>query len=342
MEAIPADYAVLHEGELTLLELLEHLEQGRHSGDAAGIEGLAIRSSDGRVHLTKPRAQINNLDAVPIPDLFLYPSIRQDPFIPELGLTTARGCYARCTFCFVNFKKLRFKSPARVREELWDIKRKHNVQYIYVNDLTFTADIARTRQICDVLKETGITWSCSTRVEKTPLDLLEQMRESGCRDIWYGVESMDQNVLNLANKGQTVEQIREAVRQTREAGIKVVTNFIIGLPGETEQSLEAMIRFVENETVTPASVKYLSPFPGTPIYDDAVSRGIIKDHLTYLEDLAERRVNDQGDKIYNVTDLPDSVLREAYQRLDGLRAERVVEHFSEGRDSAPGGCKRAV
>ena len=127
MEAIPADYAVLHEGELTLLELLEHLERGGRREDASGIEGLAIRFSDGRVHFTKPRAQIDNLDAVPIPDLFLYPSVRQDPFIPELGLTTARGCYARCTFCFVNFKKLRFKSPARVREELWDIKRQHNV-----------------------------------------------------------------------------------------------------------------------------------------------------------------------------------------------------------------------
>jgi len=336
MGALPADYAVLREGELTTLELLEHLERGGSRQGAAGIEGLAVRFPDGRVHLTRHRSQIDDLDAVPIPDLFLYPSTKEDPRIPELGLTTARGCYARCTFCYVNFPKMRFKSVPRVREELWDLKRKHQVEYIYINDLTFTSDLERARELCAVLGETGITWSCSTRVEKASPDLLKEMHDSGCRDIWYGVESVDQRVLDLANKRQTVAQIREAIQRTMAAGIKVMTNFIIGLPGESKESLEAMVRFVEEEVVTPASVKYLSPFPGTPIYDDAIRRGVIRDPIDYLEHLARRRVNDEADEIFNMTDLPDSMLRDAFRRLDGLRRSRVAEHFREPRQAAFG------
>jgi anaerobic magnesium-protoporphyrin IX monomethyl ester cyclase len=265
--------------------------------------------------------------------------VREDPRIPELGLTTARGCYARCTFCFVNFKKLRFKSPARVREEVRDIKGKHDVRYLFINDLTFTANLRRAWQICDALGEAGITWSCSTRVEKAPRELLDHMRDCGCRDIWYGVESVDQRVLDLANKRQTVGQIRDAIRETTAAGIKVMTNFIVGLPGETEESLEAMIRFVEEEVVTPASVKYLSPFPGTPIFDDALRRGIIRDPMEYLEHLSRRRVNDENDEIFNVTDLPEHVLRGAFRRLDALRASRVAEHFG-GAGQEPAGAAR--
>lgn len=330
MKALPADYAVLHEGELTLSELLEHIASGGSREEAGSIAGLAARLTDGSVRFTPQRAQIRDLDAVPIPNLFLYPSTRKDPRIPELGLTTARGCYARCTFCFVNFRKMRFKSPERVGEEVRDLQKKHDVRYLYINDLTFTADLRRTRRMCEVLKDTGIVWSCSTRVERAHPGILRQMRDSGCRDIWYGVESVDQNVLNLANKRQTVDQIRQAIRQTSETGIKAVTNFIIGLPGETEQSLQAMLDFVKEEAVTPASVKYLSPFPGTPIYEDALRRGIIRDHLEYLEHLAERHVNDEDDAIYNVTDLPESVLRDAYRRLNALREERIAQHFGSG------------
>jgi len=329
MRALKVDYAVLHEGELTFLELLDHLERGRPVADATVIDGLALRLPDGTVHYTSKRPQIRNLDAVPIPNLFLYPATQEQPRIRELGVTTTRGCYGRCTFCFVNIRKLRFKSPARVREELCDLKEKHDVEYIYVNDLTFTADLKRARLLCDVLAETGLVWSCSTRVDKAPPDLLRHMHLCGCRDIWYGVESVDPTVLELTKKGQTVEEIRDAIHRTLDAGIKVAANLIVGLPGETVESLEAMIRFVEEENVTPASVKYLSPFPGTPIYDDAARRGLIPDHIEYLKQLSRRRVNDERDEIINVTDLPEQVLRDAFTKLTNLREQRIEKNFAK-------------
>ena len=256
--------------------------------------------------------------------------MRQDPRVPELGMTTSRGCYGRCTFCFVNIRKIRNKSPGRVGEEVAEFRRKHDVQYMFLNDLTFTADLDRTRAICQVMKASGVTWSCSTRVEAMTPELLRTMAHSGCRDIWYGVESMDQEVLDRNQKMQTVQQIERAMEATEAAGIKVVTNFIIGLPGETEASLEKMIRFIESRAVTPASIKFLTPFPGTAIFDEALRRGIIPDPIAYLRHLAERRVNDDNDEIFNMTDLPEETLRQAFRHITELRARRVQEHFPDG------------
>ncbi|MDA8432383.1 MAG: radical SAM protein [Nitrospiraceae bacterium] len=327
IRGLQADYAVLREGEATLLDLLDHLAAGGGADAARAIAGLGIRQG-GAVSLTPERPQLNDLDVLPIPDLFLYPGVQKDPVIPELGLTTARGCYGRCTFCFLNMKKLSYKTPARFREEVSDIVAKHKIGYFYVNDLTFTSKLDRTYQICDVLKEFNITWSCSTRVERIKPEVLKYMHDSGCRDIWYGVESLDQTVLELSNKRTKVEEIEYAVSETVKAGIKVMANLIVGLPGESEESLRKMMDFCRRTEVIPTSIKYLTPFPGTKIYDMAVERGFIPDHLRYIEGLAERKVNDVNDSIINLTDLPEERLREAYATLMQIREDRL-KTFSE-------------
>jgi radical SAM superfamily enzyme YgiQ (UPF0313 family) len=221
--------------------------------------------------------------------------------------------------------KLSYKSPERFEQEVADLVAKHSIKYFYVNDLTFTSDLERTYKICDVLKKHGLTWTCSTRVEKIQPELLAYMHKSGCRDIWYGVESVDQTVLDLANKATRVEEIEFAVAETVKAGIKVAANLIVGLPGESEESLAGMMDFCRKSEVIPISIKYLTPFPGTRIYDMAVERGYITDHLAYLESLAERKVNDPDDAIINLTDLPEPTLRAAFAELMAIRAERLKE-----------------
>jgi radical SAM superfamily enzyme YgiQ (UPF0313 family) len=324
IRGLRADYAILREGEATLLELLDHLENGGKPGDAAKIRGLGILDGE-QVRYTGERPQLKDLDVVPIPDLTLYPGVRNDRVIPELGLTTSRGCYGRCSFCFLNMQKLSYKSPARFDREVAELVRKHEIRYFYINDLTFTSNLSRTYQICDILKQFGITWSCSTRVERIQPELLRYMHASGCRDIWYGVESLDQTVLDLANKMTRVEEIEHAVSETVKAGIKVMANLIVGLPGESEGSLQKMIEFCKRTEVIPTSIKYLTPFPGTRIYDMAVQRGYIRDPLQYLVDLAHRKVNDVNDTIINLTDLPEQRLREAYQTLMQIREERLKD-----------------
>jgi len=326
IKSLKPDYTILGEGEATLLELLDHVEAGGTPAEALGIAGLGL-IIDGRVQFTPRRPQLMDLDVLPIPDLFLFPSVQQNPEIPELGLTTSRGCYGRCSFCFLNMHKLSYKSPERFEREVADLVAKHNIKYFYVNDLTFTSDLERTYRICDVLARFNLTWTCSTRVEKIQPELLCYMHKCGCRDIWYGVESVDQTVLDLANKATKVEEIEFAVAETVKAGIKVAANLIVGLPGESEESLRKMMDFCRMSEVIPISIKYLTPFPGTKIYDMAVERGYITDPLAYLETLAERKVNDENDAIINLTDLPEPQLRAAFAELLEIRQERL-KNFS--------------
>lgn len=316
------DFTILGEGEATLLELLDHLEAGGTPAGADHIHGLGLLRN-GKVVRTPKRTQLMDLDVLPIPDLFLFPSVQRNPEIPELGITTSRGCYGRCSFCFLNMEKLAFKSPERFDREVAELVAKHKIQYFYVNDLTFTANLERTYKICDVLKKHGLTWTCSTRVERIEPELLAYMHACGCRDIWYGVESVDQTVLDRANKATRVEEIEYAVAETVKAGIKVAANLIVGLPGETEASLRKMMDFCRKSEVIPISIKYLTPFPGTKIYDMAVERGYITDHIAYLETLAERKVNDPNDAIINLTDLPEPTLRAAFAELLEIREERL-------------------
>lgn len=328
IQSLRPDYTILGEGEATLLELLEHIESGGAPAGAGHIAGLGLLL-DGNVHFTAKRPQLMDLDVLPIPDLFLFPSVQQNPVIPELGLTTSRGCYGRCSFCFLNMDKLSYKSPERFEQEVADLVEKHRIRYFYVNDLTFTSNLERTYRICDVLKKYGLTWTCSTRVEKIRPELLRYMQASGCRDIWYGVESMDQTVLDLADKMTKVEEIEYAVAETVKAGIKVAANLIVGLPGESAESLRKMMDFCRKSDVIPISIKYLAPFPGTKIYDMAVERGFITDPLVYLQTLAERKVNDPDDAIINLTDLPEPQLRAAFAELLEIRRERLKE-FEHG------------
>jgi radical SAM superfamily enzyme YgiQ (UPF0313 family) len=324
VKGLKPDYTILGEGEATLLEVLDHIEAGGTPASALGIPGLALLL-DGEVRLTGKRPQLMDLDVLPLPDLFLFPSVQQNPEIPELGITSSRGCYGRCSFCFLNMEKLSYKSPERFEREVAHLVQQHSLRYFYINDLTFTSNLERTYKICDVLKKYNLTWTCSTRVERVKPELLRYMHACGCRDIWYGVESVDQTVLNLADKQTKVEEIEYAVAETVKAGIKVAANLIVGLPGESEASLRKMMEFCKKSEVIPISIKYLTPFPGTKIYDMAVERGYITDHLAYLDTLAERKVNDPNDAIINLTDLPEATLRAAFAELLAIRQERLKE-----------------
>jgi radical SAM superfamily enzyme YgiQ (UPF0313 family) len=148
------------------------------------------------------------------------------------------------------------------------------------------------------------------------------MKDSGCEEIWYGMESVDQKVLDANFKKITVEHIEKAVEVTNKAGIKVMANFIIGLLGESEDSLNKMLRFIENRNVIPCSIKYLSPFPGTYVYDYALKKRLIKDEIEYFRSLSRRKVNYAEDEIINCTELPEEKLRETFINIRKISYER--------------------
>jgi len=313
MENTEADYGVLGEGELTLIELMDHLIGKQGALPPKDILGLAWKDEDGQVRINPPRPQMWNLDPVPFQDLSVWPRVHTTGEAPEIYMQYSRGCPMSCSFCFRTMPRMAFKSPSRTRREL-DSLRQYRFRFVWWNDLTFLADRRRALALMDALAAFDFRWSAFTRVTGVDVPILRRMRESGCDIVMYGFESITQDVLDGFGKRAKPHQIINAIEATREAGLKVGGLFIVGAPTETEESLKNLIEFCDRfKGVT--RVKYLSLLPGTPEYFDALARGIIEDEVEHLYFLArERSVED--DEFINVCGLPDELLRSVYGRIN--------------------------
>jgi len=321
MRNLPVDYAVMKEGELSILELMEALSEEKEDS-IPDIGGICYKEN-GKVIFTKPRTQIKNLDNLPHLNLVLWPGVKENPRVEKMGISSSRGCPMNCSFCFKAIPRVHLQSPERFVEEVNLLMSRYSIRYCYINDLTFVMDKKRTYQICEGLKKTGLHWACSTRVDNIDKELLKAMKDGGCEEIWYGFESVDQKVLDENFKRITVGDIERAIELTNNAGIKVMGNFIIGLLGETEESLNKMVKFIETrDDVIPCSIKFLAPFPGTYVYRYARERGLIKDDIEYFRMLSRRKVNYAEDEIINCTHLPEEKLREAFQKIRQISYER--------------------
>lgn len=320
MRNLDADYAVLGEGELTILELMDVLFKNELER-LPQVSGICYKSK-GEPMLTQMRRQIRDLDSLPDLDFSFWPNILKDPHSEKLGFSSSRGCYSKCSFCFKAMQDVRQMSADRFCRQVETFVKIHGLKYAFINDLTFVIGRKRTLKMCKGLKKSGIHWACSTRVENIDEELFLIMKDSGCEEIWFGFESVDQNVLAANFKDITVEQINRAVEITVKAGIKVMGNFIIGLLDETEGSLNKMVQFIETKNVIPCSIKYLTPFPGTYVYDYARKKGLIKDEIEYFKTLSRRKVNAVEDEIVNCTDLPEGKLREAFKKIRRISYER--------------------
>jgi radical SAM superfamily enzyme YgiQ (UPF0313 family) len=313
MSNTDADIAVLGEGELTILELLEKIAAGDGLSE---IKGIAFKDGLKKTMINAPRKQIEDLDHLPIPDLFLWPEVRKDPHIKEILISHSRGCPHNCAFCYRPIPALREKSIERFSREIKELKMKHNFDFIYFVDLTFAARKQRTLQLCGVLQTLAIKWSCMTRVQNLDPITLKAMKDSGCSIILYGFESVEQSILDRIHKKISVADSSAAVKMTNEAGIEIGGLFIIGFPGETAASLDKTVDFIKT-TGSAARVKYLSAIPGTEIYRTAIQKGLIKDELQHLYWLSRERGH-VDDEFINFSALPDALLRETYNRIENL------------------------
>lgn len=326
MDNTAADLAVIGEGELTVIELFDILSQAKGALPKKEILGLAWKDADGTLVLNPKRPQMCDLDAVPIQDLSVWPATQKTGEVPEIYMSSSRGCAGNCRFCYRAMPELRHKSPARVRRELMALK-KYNFRHVWWSDLTFIDSKERVHRLMDeAFSGIDFRWNCFSRVDTADLDVLKHMKQMGCDIVLYGFESITPEILEHFKKRISRHQIVEAITLTRQAGIKVGGLFIIGAPGETKESLWRLIDFCRQfKDVT--RVKYLSALPGTRLYDDALSQGIIKDELKHLYFLArERSVED--DEIINFTDMPEEELRRAYAAINRNIELRPYEYWN--------------
>jgi radical SAM superfamily enzyme YgiQ (UPF0313 family) len=322
-----ADLAVISEGEITVLELMDAFADGRWPEERlAKINGLWYRTASGELRHTPPRGQMKDLDSVPAMNLSLWPQAKGPLGLqPQIISSHSRGCKMDCTFCYRTTPQLREKSVQKVRAELKLYTEVYKTNFIMFADLTFTSNKRRTLELCEMIKEFRIHWGCMTRCTDVDPEVLGAMRAAGCDIILFGVESLSPEVQKKARKGYTENLILRTVKNTQEAGIVFGGLTIVGLPGETEESLDHLCEWAE-ETQSITRVKYLSAMPGTNVYADGLKRGIIRSELEHLRWLSTEQAM-VHDEFLNYNGLPEQVMRRAYQRISDSYCKGPVMDF---------------
>jgi anaerobic magnesium-protoporphyrin IX monomethyl ester cyclase len=277
------DIGAIGEGEMTMLEIAQHVENNNF--DFSDVDGIIYRNN-GELKINKPRAYIQDLDSLPFPARHLFPPLSDYSPVPAsyiklpLGhMMTSRGCPFQCIFCdrkvFGNMTRMR--SPKNVVDELEELINVHGAKEVKFFDDTFTLDQDRAFKIFDEMerRDIKIPWSCLTRVNVVSRELLFRMKEMGCWQVAFGLESGDQDMLNRMKKGITLEQSRNAVRWTKEAGLNVRAYFVIGMPSETLESISKTSKFAQSLPIDVVTFYTLTLYPGNELYEIAKREGTI-------------------------------------------------------------------
>jgi radical SAM superfamily enzyme YgiQ (UPF0313 family) len=207
---------------------------------------------------------------------------------PYISLYTGRGCKSRCTFCLwpqtVGGHRYRTRSVGNVVEEIrWAKAAFPQVKEFFFDDDTFTDDRPRTEAIARELGKLGVTWSCNAKAN-VPRDTLKVMRDNGLRLLLVGYESGNQQILHNIRKGMRIDVARRFTKDCHELGIVIHGTFILGLPGETRETIEETIRFATQINPYTIQVSLAAPYPGTELYRQALERGWLDEEHAELVD----------------------------------------------------------
>jgi anaerobic magnesium-protoporphyrin IX monomethyl ester cyclase len=267
------DLVVRGEGEETIAETARALETGQ---GLEGVPGLTFRRN-GAVAATADRPFIADLDRLPLPDRSLFPLSRYLALRVPASILTSRGCPTGCSFCVgyrMTGRKGRFHRPLRVADDI-EAAVGLGFEEICIDDDLFTRNRPHVFAVCDEILRRGLNLKLYifARVDTVDELLLDRLRRAGCAMICFGLESGNQRILDLAAKRATVERARRAVALCRAAGISPFGSFILGLPGETRETMEETLAFARSLEI-PYGFHLLAPFPGTRIREKAADYGI--------------------------------------------------------------------
>lgn len=280
------DYAVNGEGEKVLMDLLDALEQGKNLFD---VPGILYRNPFG-VQVTPGRAVNKDLDELPFPAWDLLPGFphRYKPPIydyprgPVATIAASRGCPFHCKFCDTSTfgDRVRHYSPEVVFQMMKHLHETHGVRHIgFVDDL-FLASKNRVRELCERIMDDGLkmTWSCTARVDTVKPEVLKLMKQAGCWEISFGLETGSNDLLKKMDKLAEVEKSARAIRWTDEAGIRSKGLFMLGFPGEDEHTIQQTKDFIRDIPMTIMNLTKFTPYPGSPIYRELYGTNIRDDH----------------------------------------------------------------
>ena len=298
------DFVLVGEPDLTIRDLLDHLEGKtdqrapeikkmfdehdptykpalREDGsmDLNGIKGLAWRNGD-EIVVNLPRPFVKSLDDLPIPMHELLPlKTYRMPLIkgPFTFIVTSRGCPAGCVYCIkhVSYQfSARLRSPKLIMEELWYLK-KLGINNIHMYADLFTMNRDQVVDLCQRMidEKINIRWTCNSRVDYVDEEMLSMMGKAGNWLISWGIESGNEAILKRAHKGADPAKAERALKWAKKAGIMNWGYFIVGLPGETEETIRQSIDFAKKLPLDIALFHVAAPYPGTPFFFDVVENG---------------------------------------------------------------------
>ena len=324
------DFGILGEAENTLKEILEGKPK-------AEILGLYYKENDD-VKFTGNRPFIEDLDSLPFPARHLVDNNiyrRPDNNKVQATIKVSRGCPFHCFFCLatpVSGAKVRRRSPENIVAEIKECVEKYNIKnFLFWSDI-FNIDKDWTMKLCQAIIDSGlkITWSANTRADTADLEMAEMMYKSGCRLVSIGVESGSQYMLEKMGKKITLNDVRRTVKVFKKAKIRIYNYFVIGLPWETEETVEETIKFAIELNSDFISFYTATPLPGSRFYDYALEHNLFDKETSFENAYYYPAVNTHNLSRERVFELHKSAIKRFYLRpLYILKMLSRIRSFAE-------------
>ncbi|UCD85609.1 MAG: radical SAM protein [Deltaproteobacteria bacterium] len=359
------DLLMIGEGEGTIMELVPCISDHR---DWAGIKGITFRRN-GEFVVTEQRGLIDDLDSLPLPARHLLPLSRYLALGFPVSIITSRGCPHSCIFCLgrrMLGNGSRYRKPSLVVDEIEQVLS-YGFPWINITDDLFTSSKPRVREICEEIRRRRLnfSWSAFSRCNNVDRETFELMHSAGCNSVSFGIESGNPEMLKRIRKGITPDLARKAISACREAGITPHASFMVGLPGESPETLRNTAELAKSLDIL-HGYHFLAPFPGTTVREEIdkydleiltddwaqydANRAIVRTSKLFPEDLErfvaeyENEMNEAWEDLVQgyreKTNLPEDDLKvEAHFRLQlvyRLLSEDIIETCGSFQVNNPG------
>lgn len=283
LESPVIDFVINGEPEITSGELARALDEG---SDVARVAGLVLRGKGGSIEKTAPRTPLADIDTLPLPmrrglpmDRYAVPGFPS----PVVFMYGSRSCPFQCTFCLwpqtiYAGASFRPRAAEKIVDEMEAVLREFpDTKSFFFDDDTFNLGRSRLIRFADEMKRRGLSipWGMNARADNWDRELLERLIETGLFTLRIGIESGDQEVLDRCKKGIDLGEAREMLKLSGELGISNHISFVIGLPGETRETVESTVRFIKSVPADSVQFSVAIPFPGTEFHDQVEQAGHI-------------------------------------------------------------------
>ncbi|PNV83027.1 MAG: B12-binding domain-containing radical SAM protein [Sulfurimonas sp.] len=343
-----AEVVVMGEGEVTIIDLINHIEEGK---ELYNVLGIAFTKNK-KTKINPSRPLIEDVDSIPMPAYHLFniehyrllrePNCEKTDFV--MPILSGRGCTFTCNFCYRMDKGFRGRSNESILEEVRYLQENYKINYIAFSDELLMSSISRTMSLCKAIIDSGLKfkWYCNGRLNYAKPKVLKMMKDAGCVFINYGIESFDDEMLKVMNKVLTTKQIEEGIKTTLKSGISPGFNIIFGNIGETKEVLMKGVEFLlkYDDGSQMRTIRPVTPYPGSPLFYHAISEGLLKNTADFYEnkhtnsDLLTCNFTPMSDKeFYQAISEANEILLDSYHARVKKNMKETLDELYIGQNT---------